>query len=123
MGKGGNHHGGVGGFWKCYTRRILHIRVVKIIPRGNTQDRVSGVSKDGGSKGPIQFSTKIDQNQWRIQDLPEGVHQPRGKGRQHTISPIFLENCMKIKKNWQRGGGARPLSPQLRSVTKKHWWI
>ena len=48
--------------------------------------------------------------QWRIQDFLEGgAPIPGGGGRQNAIWPIFPENCMKMKKNWPRGGGGRPL--------------
>ena len=46
--------------------------------------------------------------QWRIQDFPEeGAPTPQG-GRQHTILPIFPENCMKLKEFGPPGGGTRP---------------
>ena len=39
----------------------------------------------------------VEQDQWRIQDFPEeGAPTPQG-GRQHTISPKFPKNCMKLK--------------------------
>ena len=55
--------------------------------------------------------------QWRIQDFPEGGAPTPGRG-QHTIWPIFPENCMKMKKIWP--GGARPLRP-LRSAMDSQW--
>ena len=42
--------------------------------------------------------------------LRGGCANPKG-GRQPTICLIFPENCMKMKKFWPRGGGARPLRP------------
>ena len=39
-----------------------------------------------------------------------GCTNPKG-GRQPTICLIFPENCMKMKKFWPRGGGARPWCP------------
>ena len=42
-----------------------------------------------------------------------GGRQPQRGGRQHTIWPIFPKNCMKMKKIWPRGGGARPCAPPL----------
>ena len=43
-----------------------------------------------------------------------GCANPKGGGgRQPIIWPIFPENCMKMKKIWPRGGGARPLRPPL----------
>ena len=51
-------------------------------------------------------------NQWRIQDFPEeGTPTPRGGGRQHTILPKFLKNCMKLKEFGPPG--ARPSRPLL----------
>ena len=51
--------------------------------------------------------------QWRIQDFPEGGAPTLGGGRQPIICLIFPENCMKMKKFWPRGGGARPWRPPL----------
>ena len=41
-----------------------------------------------------------------------GGANPKG-GRQPIIWSIFPENCMKMKKFWARGGGARPSRPPL----------
>ena len=42
-----------------------------------------------------------------------GDANPKGGGRQPIIWPIFPENCMKMKKFWARGRGARPSRPPL----------
>ena len=42
----------------------------------------------------------------------EGPPTPRGGGRQHTILPNFLKNCMKLKEfGPPGGGGACPSRP------------
>ena len=45
-----------------------------------------------------------------------GGANPKGGGRQPIISPIFPENCMKMKKFWARGG-REGRAPPLRSAT------
>ena len=40
-----------------------------------------------------------------------GGANPPGCGRQHTILPNYLENCMKLRKFWPVGGRGRPGMP------------
>ena len=39
--------------------------------------------------------------------------EPQRVGRQHIIWPTFPKNCVKMKKFWARGWGARPLRPPI----------
>ena len=61
----------------------------------------------------------IRQSQWRIQDFPEGGRQSLRR-YQTTIWPIFLENCMKMKKFWSRHGRASLTSSQIRQWQQLH---
>ena len=49
-----------------------------------------------------------------------GGANPPGGGRQHTILPDFLKNCMKFRNIWSVGEGGRvggtPLDPPLHCV-------
>ena len=57
----------------------------------------------------ILFTDEQRCHQWPIQ---RGCDNPRG-GRQHTIWPIFPENCMKIKKKLAQRRGRESLAPPL----------